>query len=133
MDIARLWRQQPSNIRLLGSRCRSCGVLTFPERVRCAECCSSELQAYQFKGDGELLVATTVYEAPRGFVDQVPYVAGLVRLVEGPIVAAMITDIEPDKVAVGMRVEMVTRRICSSGADDPIVYGYKFRPVAHHD
>jgi hypothetical protein len=52
----------------------------------------------------------------------------MVRLDEGPVVASMITDIEPGDAKVGMRVEMVTRRIRSSGDEDPIAYGYKFRP-----
>jgi hypothetical protein len=127
MDIARLWRQQPSNIRLVGSRCRSCELLTFPQRIRCAECSSTDLEPFKFKGTGTLLCATVVYEAPRGFAEQVPYVAGLVRLDEGPVVASMITDVEPQEAKAGMSVEMVTRRIRSCGEDDPIVYGYKFR------
>jgi uncharacterized OB-fold protein len=128
MVIARLWRQQPSNIRLLGSRCRACEVLMFPNRIRCAECSSTDLEPFRFKGFGTLLCSSTVYEAPRGFTEQVPYIAGMVRLDEGPVVAAMITDIDPGEARDGMRVEMVTRRIRSSGEEAPIAYGYKFQP-----
>ena len=63
-----------------------------------------------------------------GFAGQVPYVSGLVKLDEGPVVAAMVTDIDPKDVQVGMRVEMVTRRIRCDCADNPIHYGYKFAP-----
>lgn len=128
MEVARLWREQPSNLRLEGSRCTSCEALLFPEHIRCPECGSRDMQTHRFDGHGLLLSQTVVYEAPRGFTGQVPYVAGLVRLDEGPVIAAMITDVEPEDVRVGMRLEMVTRRISCGCADSPILYGYKFAP-----
>jgi uncharacterized OB-fold protein len=129
MQIARFWRQQPSSLRLEGSRCPRCDELLFPQRIRCPGCGSSELETYQFSGRGTVLTLTTVYEAPLGFAAQVPYVAALIRLVEGPVITAMLTDIEPGQAAVGLEVEMVTRRILADGRDGPIVYGYKFAPA----
>jgi len=128
MQIARAWRQQASNLRLIGSECRGCGQLMFPERVRCPKCRSVELASHPYVGRGEVCAVTTVYEAPHGFGDQVPYLAALVRLEEGPVVAAMLTDVDPADATVGMRVTMVTRRIIADGSDGPIVYGYKFAP-----
>jgi uncharacterized OB-fold protein len=129
MQIARSWRQQASNLRLVGSRCLGCEHLMFPERIRCPECGGAELEPHPFAGRGKVCAVTTVYEAPRGFADQVPYVAALVRLEEGPVLAAMLTDLEPGEAAVGMAVSMVTRRILADGSDGPIVYGYKFTPA----
>ena len=129
MEIARIWRQQPSNLRLMGSRCMSCESVVFPERICCPECSSADLKPFQLKGRGALITWTKVYEAPQGFADQVPYTAGLVQLDEGPRIAAMITDVDCEQLETGMRLEMVTRRIRSDGDDTPIVYGYKFRPV----
>ncbi|MBW2276937.1 MAG: Zn-ribbon domain-containing OB-fold protein [Deltaproteobacteria bacterium] len=128
MQIARAWRQQASNLRLVGSKCRGCGHLMFPERVRCSKCRGAELTSHGFAGRGLVSALTTVYEAPLGFADQVPYLAALVRLEEGPVVAAMLTDLDPGDAAVGMTVSMVTRRIIADGSDGPIVYGYKFTP-----
>jgi uncharacterized OB-fold protein len=129
MQIARAWRQQASNLRLVGSKCRDCGHLVFPERVRCPECHRGDLERFRFGGRGRVCALTTVHEAPRGFSDQVPYVAALVQLEEGPMIAAMLTDLDPEDAAVGMAVKMVTRRIIADGNDGPIVYGYKFSPL----
>jgi hypothetical protein len=102
---------------------------------------------YQFSGRGEIYSFTTVYDAPEGFEKFVPYVVALVRLEEGPLITAMLTDLEQEwvpkeidgeirsvmryKVKIGMPVEMVTRKIRVSG--DPerglIIYGNKFRPL----
>jgi uncharacterized OB-fold protein len=129
MQIARSWRQQPTNLRMIGSHCPACGALDFPERIRCARCGAGQLENHRYCGRAEVVTFSLVYEAPRGFADQVPYLAALVRLEEGPIVATMLTDVDPEDVAVGMPVQMVTRRISADGETGPIMYGYKFAPV----
>ena len=129
MDIARLWRQQPSNLRLQGSRCTSCETNLFPERIRCPACGGKDLLSFQFKREGTVLAHTTVYEAAQGFTDKVPFEAGLIQIDDGPVIPAMITDVDPGETSVGMRVEMVTRRIRCDNADSPILYGYKFAPI----
>ena len=54
----------------------------------------------------------------------------LVKLEEGPLVTAQLTDLGDQAVQIGMPVEMVTRRLRSDGDErGMIVYGYKFRPV----
>jgi uncharacterized OB-fold protein len=70
-----------------------------------------------------------MYNAPKGFEDQKPYMVALVRMDDGPMVTAQLTDVDHDQVAIGMRVEMVTRKIREDGAEGQIVYGYKFRPL----
>ncbi|MFO8070692.1 MAG: Zn-ribbon domain-containing OB-fold protein [Polyangia bacterium] len=133
MQIARCWRQQATNLRLVGSRCARCGELLFPERVRCSSCGSTELERLRFCGRGRVCSFTNVHEAPGGFAEQVPYLAALVRLEEGPLVAAMITDADASEVSEGMPVEMVTRRIRAEGETGPIVYAYKFAPPMSAD
>ncbi|MBZ0310478.1 MAG: OB-fold domain-containing protein [Anaerolineae bacterium] len=85
---------------------------------------------YGFGGLGEIYSFTTVMDAPEGFEENAPYVLALVKLDEGPIITAQLTDISsPEQVQIGLRVEMVTRRIRTNGPDGIIEYGYKFRPV----
>ncbi|MBL8133093.1 MAG: OB-fold domain-containing protein [Anaerolineae bacterium] len=79
-----------------------------------------------FAGTGEIVSFTTVREAPEGYEDQAPYVLALVRLDEGQMITAQITDLE-DLPAIGDRVEMVTRKLTTEGPRGMIVYGYKFR------
>jgi uncharacterized OB-fold protein len=54
----------------------------------------------------------------------------LVKLEEGPLVTAQLTDLGSQPVEIGMPVEMVTRRLRQDGDDrGMLIYGYKFRPV----
>lgn len=52
----------------------------------------------------------------------------MVRLEEGPLVTAQLTDLGEQPVEIGMPVEMVTRKLRSDGERGMLVYGYKFRP-----
>ena len=79
-------------------------------------------------GHGEIYSFSTMYNAPKGFEEQKPYTVALVKMEDGPIVTAQLTDVDHDQVYIGMRVEMVTRKIREDGAEGQIIYGYKFRP-----
>ncbi len=72
---------------------------------------------------------STVYDAPAGYVEYQPYTVALIKLDEGPLVTAQLTDVDNEDVHIGMPVEMVTRKIKEEGENGLIVYGYKFRPV----
>lgn len=79
-----------------------------------------------FSGKGEIYSFTTLRDAPAGYEENAPYVLALVKLDEGPIVTAQLTDIDAE-IAIGDRVEMVTRKLTTEGVKGMIVYGYKFR------
>ena len=89
-----------------------------------------EVQAekFAFSGAGEVYSFTVVQEPPEGYETQAPYVMALVKLDEGPMVTAQITDVD-GALAIGDRVEMVTRKLSTEGPRGMIIYGYKFRPV----
>ena len=82
-------------------------------------------------GRGEIYSYTVMYNVPQGFEEQKPYTVALVKLDEGPMVTAQLTDIDHKDVAIGLRVEMVTRKLREDGAEGQIIYGYKFRPILH--
>jgi uncharacterized OB-fold protein len=85
-------------------------------------------EQFTFSGTGEVYSFTVLQEAPEGFEEQAPYTLALVKLDEGPIVTAQLTDLD-GPVAIGDRVEMVTRKLTTEGERGVIVYGYKFRKL----
>lgn len=82
----------------------------------------------QFSGFGEVYSYTVVQDAPAGYEWQAPYVLAMVKLDEGPIITAQLTDLDSPP-QIGERVEMVTRKLTTEGNTGMIVYGYKFRRV----
>jgi uncharacterized OB-fold protein len=83
-------------------------------------------ETVQFSGFGEIYSYTVVQDAPEGYEWQAPYALAMVKLDEGPIVTAQLTDFDSAP-QIGERVEMVTRKLTTEGSTGMIVYGYKFR------
>ncbi len=133
MEIPRHWRLKKQRYDLIGEVCPHCEAKLFPPRDVCPECGGEAKTEYRFSGRGEVYSHTTVYNAPAGFDDKTPYTVALVKLDEGPIVTAQLTDVDDNNVKIGMPVEMVTRLLRTDGDERGLlVYGYKFRPMELH-
>ncbi|MBI3282688.1 OB-fold domain-containing protein [Candidatus Curtissbacteria bacterium] len=89
------------------------------------------LERFRFSGMGEVYSFTVVTRnaAPAGYERYCPYVVALIELEEGPMVMAMLTDVDRKDVHIGMKVETVIRILCENGEHGLIHYGYKFRPI----
>ena len=131
MEIPRHWRLRKQRYALVGEVCEHCDAKLFPPRDICPECGEEAKTLYHFSGRGEVFSYTTVYNAPAGYEEAAPYTVALIRLEEGPLVTAQLTDLNDDRpVEIGTPVEMVTRRLRSDGDERGLlVYGYKFRPI----
>jgi uncharacterized OB-fold protein len=101
----------------------------FPPRDVWPHCADAGQERRAFSGKGQVYSFSTMHDAPAGYTEYQPYTVALVKLDEGPLVSAQLTDVDNDDVRVGMPVEMVTRKIKEEGENGMIVYGYKFRPV----
>ena len=133
MDIPRNWRLKKQRYSLVGEVCPHCSAKIFPPRDVCPQCGKEAKNEYAFSGRGEVFSYTTVYDAPAGYEEMTPYTVALVKLAEGPMVTAQLTDLGSQPVEIGMPVEMVTRRIRQDGDErGMLVYGYKFRPLFAH-
>lgn len=131
MEISRYWRVRQQRYGLVGEVCPNCNSKIFPPRDVCPTCAKEAKTPYAFSGKGEIYSFTTVYDAPEGFEGNAPYTVALVKLDEGPMVTAQLTDVDNGQVEIGTPVEMVTRKLREDGDRGVLVYGYKFRPVLH--
>lgn len=129
MEIPRNWRLRAQRYALVGEECDHCHTKIFPPRDICPDCGQEAKAHYAFSGKGEVYSFTVVHDPPTGYEDQAPYAIALVKLEEGPIVTAQLTDVDSAQLAIGMPVEMVTRKLRAEGEEGVIHYGYKFRPT----
>ncbi len=129
MQVAQNWRLNQQRYRLMGEECPNCSVKIFPPRDVCPACMAPAKELFALTGVGEVFSYTTVYHPPAGYEFNAPYVVALIKLDEGPVLTAQLTDVEPEDVSIGMPVEAVTRKLRSDGDEGMIVYGYKFRPI----
>ena len=130
MEVPRYWRIRNQRYGLQGEVCPHCQAKIFPPRDVCPECGGEAKKPFTFSGKGEVYSYTKMYDAPAGYEDNAPYTVAVIRLQEGPMLTAQLTDLDEDGAKIGMAVEMVTRKIRTDGGDSGvIIYGYKFRPV----
>jgi len=130
MEIPRHWRLNKQRYALVGEICPHCESKIFPPRDVCPHCGSEARTTFTFSGRGKIYSFTTVVDAPTGYEENAPYTVALVKLEEGPVVTAQLTDLDGTEPEIGMPVEMVTRKIRNDGDEKGmIVYGYKFRPL----
>ena len=130
MEIPRHWRLKQQRYALVGEVCPHCDGKIFPPRDVCPYCGGEAKDQYAFSGRGEVYSYTVMHDAPSGYENNTPYTVALVKLVEGPLVTAQLTDLGDQPVEIGMPVEMVTRKIREDGDErGMLVYGSKFRPV----
>ena len=130
MEIPRHWRLKQQRYALIGEVCPHCEGKIFPPRDVCPHCGGEAKNVYPFSGKGTVYSYTVMQDAPAGYESQAPYTVALVKLEEGPVVTAQLTDLGEQAVEIGMPVEMVTRKLREDGGPKGmLIYGYKFRPV----
>lgn len=127
-NLPQMWRLRDQRYRLEGAQCESCGTRLFPTPKVCPQCKGELFKPYIFSGSGEVYSFSTLYQAPQGFERDLPYSVALIKLDEGPLITAQLTDIDPGEARIGLKVEMVTRVLTYDGELGAIEYGYKFRP-----
>jgi uncharacterized protein len=129
VSIPSYWRSRQQRLGLVGEVCPTCEARLFPPRDVCPHCGGPAKTRFDLCGRGVVYSFSKVNAAPEGFEAYAPYVVALVKLEEGPLVTAQLTDVDPDQVHIGMPVEMVTRQMRQDGAAGLVHYSYKFRPL----
>jgi uncharacterized OB-fold protein len=113
---------------LPGCRCRDCGEVYYPRRMRCSNCTSVNLDDIAITPKGKLASYTTLTLAPPGSAVEAPYSIGAVVTPEGAHITTVLTEPDPEKLKVGMDVEMVVVKV-REDAEGNDVMAYKFKPV----
>lgn len=88
-------------------RCAACRHYQFYPRLYCTACMSDRVEWVKASGRGKVLSFTIVYRpVTQAFAADVPYVVALITLAEGPQMMSNIVDCVPEKVHIGMSVEV---------------------------
>jgi uncharacterized protein len=93
--------------RLLIKHCTACGAFHYYPRPFCPSCWSDDVEWYEASGRATVYTYSTVYvnDLPP-FGPQVPYVAAVVELEEGPRMMTRLVDCTKDDITLGMPVEV---------------------------
>ena len=122
-DTAYFWERCRAR-ELVLQRCADCGRIQFYPRALCTSCLSDRLEWIPACGRGAVHSFTTVFRAPTlAFQAEAPYVVAVIELEEGVRMISQVVGCGPDRVAIGMPVEVVFEDV-----SDTIALP-KFRPA----
>jgi uncharacterized OB-fold protein len=93
--IEDLFRTEGATAVLLGGRSRSTGRTHFPRSLVCPYTGADDVEAVELPPEGVLWGWTTVTSAPPGYLGEVPYVLGVVELIDGLRVVGRIVGAGP--------------------------------------
>lgn len=123
--------------KLLGSRCTNCGNHMFPRQSGCPKCMFDEQVDVELATTGTLWTWTVQAFAPKSPPylgptgdDFVPYGVGYVELPGQLRVEARLTESDPEKLQIGMEMELVIEPLCIDDDGNQVVT-YAFAPTTN--
>jgi len=123
--------EQPA---LLGSRCNDCGVASFPQSQACTACCGRDVTVEELPRQGTLWTWTVQRFMPKPPYDSgetpesfKPYGVGYVELPGGVRVEGRLTENDPQKLRIGMAMEVVFEPFRRQPNGDEVITFF-FRP-----
>jgi 3-hydroxy-3-methylglutaryl CoA synthase len=121
-----LWRDNKGGLALYGAKCKNCGFVVYPAQRICLNCQAKDMgEPYRFaRLTGT--VTTFSHDNLAASIDP-PTTICAVDFPEGGRIMCDMTDRDPSEVKVGMPVEMVFRKIGTSGNIHN--YWWKCRPL----
>jgi uncharacterized protein len=127
---------QDSSPHLIGGRCTTCGVVSFPRADGCAKCAGTDIVDHALSSTGTLwtwtiqgfLPKNPPYAGKESAKDFVPYGVGYVDL--GDVkVESRLTTADPAVLKIGMPVTMVLVPFTTDGDGNDVVT-FAFSPVS---
>jgi 3-hydroxy-3-methylglutaryl CoA synthase len=120
------FRSEEWKFGFMASRCDNCGRRHLPPMRVCIGCHSVDKMSLERIADEQATVATFTIDR-LAFSPSPPVVAGVIDFDGGGRFQCEFTDVDPDKVAIGDRVEMTFRRLYT--AEGVHNYFWKARPI----
>jgi len=115
------------NGKIMGTKCKQCGTVTFPPRADCEKCMESDWEFIQYGGKAKLVTFTQIFNLPWGF-DQRFLVIGIGEFENG--VKAM-GQIAVDSIAgltLGLEMQPTWDVVRVQNGEN--VYGLVFKPLS---
>ena len=94
-----------------GTHCLDCGLVFFPPRSDCYNCISSNVEWFDIKGTGTLLIFSKLQYAPVGFEEDLPYTIAVLDFGEYKVFGRIAADIDEKDLKVGMNMKVIAHEL----------------------
>ncbi|UCG05235.1 MAG: Zn-ribbon domain-containing OB-fold protein [Desulfobacterales bacterium] len=99
------------NGKVMGTRCRDCGLVFFPPRADCYQCFAGNMEWFEITGSGKLVTYSKLEFAPIGFQDDVPYCIALLDYGDFKVFGRIAGDIPEQELKIGMEMKTATNTL----------------------
>jgi len=99
------------NGRVMGTRCRDCGLEFFPPRADCYHCFSGHMEWFEVSGTGKLITYSRLQFGPVGFEEDLPYSIAVLDYGSFKVFGRIAAEIPEDEIALGMQMETKVKRL----------------------
>jgi len=97
--------------RVMGTRCRTCGIRYFPPRADCCKSLDSNMEWFEVEGAGTLQTYTTLSYAPTGFGQDLPYAIAVVDFGSVRVFGRLHRSIPAKDIMIGMPLKLAVRKL----------------------
>ncbi len=97
--------------KVMGTKCKVCGLVFFPPRADCYKCLSSDMEWFEAEGTGKLLSYSKLEYAPSGFGDDLPYSIAVLDYGDYKIFGRIVSELPEDEILLGMEMKTVVNKL----------------------
>ena len=97
--------------KVMGTRCKDCGLSFFPPRADCHQCLTSNMEWFEVSGKGKLVSFSKLRYAPIGFEDDVPYCIALLDYGNYKVFGRITGELKDEEIQVGMEMQTVVNEL----------------------
>lgn len=97
--------------KVMGTKCRKCGLQFFPPRADCYHCLSSDMEWFEVSGTGKLLSYSKLEYGPAGFEGDVPYRIAILDFGDYRVFGRIANDLADNEIKVGLQMKAVVNKL----------------------
>lgn len=97
--------------KVMGTKCKGCGLTFFPPRADCYQCLSSDMEWFEVSGKGKLVTYSKLQYGPVGFEGDLPYAIALADFGDYKVFGRLAGDLPESDIKVGMEVKAVANTL----------------------
>ena len=97
--------------KIVGTKCKKCGLQFFPPRADCFQCLSSDMEWFEVSGKGKLMAYSKLKYGPIGFENDLPYSIAVLDYGKYKVFGRIAGDIPDDEIKIGMEMKAVVNKL----------------------
>ncbi len=97
--------------KIMGTKCKKCGLQFFPPRADCHQCLSSDMEWFEVAGTGKLLAYSKLQYGPVGFEADLPYCIAVLDYGDYKVFGRIAKDIPDDEIKIGMEMKAAVNKL----------------------